>query len=199
MIKAIETEYNGYKFRSRLEARWAVFFDAVGIQYQYEPEGFELENGKKYLPDFYLPDLDLWVEVKGVMSNYDWERIKEFIIQGKIKRFTVLSEIFNPNLEGKVDGIEWYPYDFDKDEYYGAYLTGYVYNNETVEVADDWPYVFCVCPVCGKVGFEYYGRGARVCGDKCTIGDKGYSGAHPKLLNAYKKACQARFEHGERP
>ena len=24
-IKAIETEYNGYKFRSRLEARWARF------------------------------------------------------------------------------------------------------------------------------------------------------------------------------
>ena len=31
LIKAIETEYNGYKFRSRLEARWAVFFDALGV------------------------------------------------------------------------------------------------------------------------------------------------------------------------
>lgn len=51
-IKAIETEYNGYKFRSRLEARWAVFFDALGLDYEYEPEGFELENGIKYLPDF---------------------------------------------------------------------------------------------------------------------------------------------------
>ena len=44
-IKAIETEYNGYRFRSRLEARWAVFFDAMGIKYEYEPEGFELEDG----------------------------------------------------------------------------------------------------------------------------------------------------------
>lgn len=32
-IRAIETVYNGYKFRSRLEAKWAVFFDAVGIKY----------------------------------------------------------------------------------------------------------------------------------------------------------------------
>ena len=32
-MKAIETEYNGYRFRSRLEARWAVFFDALGIEY----------------------------------------------------------------------------------------------------------------------------------------------------------------------
>ena len=32
-IKAIETRYNGYRFRSRTEARWAVFFDAFGIRY----------------------------------------------------------------------------------------------------------------------------------------------------------------------
>ena len=63
-IKPIETYYNGYRFRSRLEARWAVFFDAVGIRYEYEPEGFEMGE-TKYLPDFYLPDADRWVEIKG--------------------------------------------------------------------------------------------------------------------------------------
>lgn len=30
-IKAIETSYAGCRFRSRLEARWAVFFDTLGI------------------------------------------------------------------------------------------------------------------------------------------------------------------------
>ena len=50
-IQAIETTYNGYRFRSRLEARWAVFFDAIGQEYEYEPEGFELMSGR-YLPDF---------------------------------------------------------------------------------------------------------------------------------------------------
>ena len=43
-IKPIETVYNGYRFRSRLEARWAVFFRAVGIEYQYEPEGFDMDG-----------------------------------------------------------------------------------------------------------------------------------------------------------
>ena len=33
MIKAIPTEYKGYRFRSRLEARWAVFFDACGADW----------------------------------------------------------------------------------------------------------------------------------------------------------------------
>ena len=66
MIKAIETAYKGYRFRSRLEARWAVFFDALGLEWQYEPEGFEFEGGVRYLPDFYLPKFDsgVYVEVK---------------------------------------------------------------------------------------------------------------------------------------
>lgn len=65
-IKVIETEYKGYKFRSRLEARWAVFFDSLGIKYEYEPEGVELEDGTKYLPDFYLTEMDAYVEIKGI-------------------------------------------------------------------------------------------------------------------------------------
>lgn len=64
MIQSIETEYNGYRFRSRTEARWAVFFNAAGIAFNYEPEGFVLD-GKPYLPDFWLPDAGLWLEVKG--------------------------------------------------------------------------------------------------------------------------------------
>ena len=54
-MKAIETVYKGYRFRSRLEARWAVFFDEVGIKYQYEPEGFDLDDAGFYLPDFWIP------------------------------------------------------------------------------------------------------------------------------------------------
>lgn len=69
MIKAIETHYKGYRFRSRLEARWAAFFDSLGIEYQYEPQGFEYSPGDgstfRYLPDFFLPASQTWVEVKG--------------------------------------------------------------------------------------------------------------------------------------
>lgn len=64
-IKPIETHYNGYRFRSRLEARWAVFFDAAGIKYEYEPEGFVIESyGVAYLPDFFLPRFKTYVEIK---------------------------------------------------------------------------------------------------------------------------------------
>jgi hypothetical protein len=73
-IKAIETVYKGYRFRSRLEARWAVFFDALGVKWEYEQQGYEIKslcgNHKwLYLPDFYLPDLGAHAEVKGSLDQ----------------------------------------------------------------------------------------------------------------------------------
>jgi len=64
MLKAIDTKYKGYKFRSRLEARWAVYFDAIGLEWEYEKEGFEFDDGTRYLPDFWLPQVRCWAEVK---------------------------------------------------------------------------------------------------------------------------------------
>lgn len=63
-VKPIETEYAGHLFRSRLEARWAVFFDHLGLEWKYESHGFEGGAGR-YLPDFHLPSLGVWCEVKG--------------------------------------------------------------------------------------------------------------------------------------
>lgn len=72
-IQPIETTYKGHRFRSRLEARWAVFFDAQHIRWQYESEGFQLSNGVRYLPDFLLIDCGTWVEVKGAEGYLDRE------------------------------------------------------------------------------------------------------------------------------
>ena len=84
-IKAIDTEYAGHLFRSRLEARWAVFFDYLisktrldrsppNFTWEYEPEGFELPGGKRYLPDFRLNNRlggSRWIEVKPRHIKYD--------------------------------------------------------------------------------------------------------------------------------
>ena len=57
--------YHGHRFRSRLEARWAVYFDHCGIKWDYEPEGYYLD-GLCYLPDFWLPQVQMFAEVKPV-------------------------------------------------------------------------------------------------------------------------------------
>ncbi len=64
ILAPIETYYNGYRFRSRLEGRWAVFFDSIGLKFQYESEGWKLPSGIWYLPDFFLPESRTWAEVK---------------------------------------------------------------------------------------------------------------------------------------
>ncbi|MFA5300089.1 MAG: hypothetical protein WC389_18030, partial [Lutibacter sp.] len=73
-IEAKQTEYRGYLMRSRLEARWGVFFDTLGIKWEYEFEGFDLSDGYGYLPDFYLPEFDngCWCEIKP--DNGDFTR-----------------------------------------------------------------------------------------------------------------------------
>jgi hypothetical protein len=68
-IQAIQTEAFGCLFRSRLEARCAVFLEAMGLRWDYEPEGFELPSGR-YLPDFKVYKEDCpagyyWIECKG--------------------------------------------------------------------------------------------------------------------------------------
>lgn len=86
-LRAIETIYKGCRFRSRLEARWAVVFDELDIQWEYEPEGFILPDGTWYLPDFYLRDEEWFVEVKPDRPLTDDERNKvnqldDFVING---------------------------------------------------------------------------------------------------------------------
>lgn len=108
-IKPIQTYYDGHWFRSRLEARWAVFFNSGLIKYDYEPEGFTLSDGTCYLPDFYLPDYDIYVEVKRDTEDgiADVENKCEKIIQwgGPIKKLLVLSNV----PEGKSpDGGIWH-------------------------------------------------------------------------------------------
>jgi len=64
-IAAIPTFYNGVLYRSRIEARYAVFWDRLGIKHEYEPQGF-VTAGIPYLPDFAVyPALGtLWIEIK---------------------------------------------------------------------------------------------------------------------------------------
>ena len=75
-MKVVETRYAGRRFRSRTEARYAVLFDALTLDWDYEPEGFQLDDGSRYLPDFFVrypegsgtakawPGAGYWVEIK---------------------------------------------------------------------------------------------------------------------------------------
>lgn len=80
----VETLYAGHRFRSRLEARWAVFFDCLGLVWEYEPEGYALDEETWYLPDFLLPHFDggLWCEVKHLGG--DFSLAERFAVQQRV-------------------------------------------------------------------------------------------------------------------
>lgn len=67
-MKPIETLYKGIIFRSLLEAKWAMFFDTVNLEFVYEPAKFETPIGA-YCPDFYLPELKAWLEIKPLTAE----------------------------------------------------------------------------------------------------------------------------------
>lgn len=84
-IKAIETVYNGHRYRSRLEARWAIVLTKLGIDFLYEYEGYDLGVHGWYLPDFYLPKTNSYlIGSPGVFfeikpdSNFDSSKVYAF-------------------------------------------------------------------------------------------------------------------------
>lgn len=121
MLKAIETIYNQNKFRSRLEARWAVALTELGITYCYETEGYDLGAAGQYLPDFYLPDSETYVEIKPQKpSDEEIEKAREMhrqsgkdvvIIYGDCQQFEVI--VFPENrisTGGKYGAIQFIKY-----------------------------------------------------------------------------------------
>lgn len=99
-VKAIETHYAGCRFRSRLEARWAVAFDHLGIPWQYEAQGFHLPSGD-YLPDFKIGCA--FVEIKGPMPN-----AREFQVASEINLHVGPLVIFQGDLPRRSgEGIAW--------------------------------------------------------------------------------------------
>ena len=172
-IKPIETQYNGFRFRSRLEARWAIFFDVIGLKYEYEMEGYDME-GTRYLPDFYIPSLDRWFEIKAKpLSDYEMKKCEEFCFRkdnANIK-FSVL--IGSPEIVKINDfvGILEYVWEWPSQTYPENYRL----------LAPD-----------GLVENEYYSRFVK---GLWVVPNT----TNELLMNAEIAAKQARFEFGETP
>lgn len=212
--KPIETEYNGYLFRSRLEARWAVFFDALGVKYEYEPEGFRLPSGKQYLPDFRVQcwgtrgsigdkPFDLWIEVKGKMTPQDAAKIREFNNSPNCETCKRRSD------RSITDPEQFYKYCFEVcfkrmnpilivgniptkgDSSDSSALKVY----ERMDGCDIYPFNY------ETIDGDHFGAYPAAFEGKFFLwGDDGnYIWNDSEVEVAYTKARQARFEHGEKP
>lgn len=215
-ISPIETHYAGCRFRSRLEARWAVFFDCLNIQWEYEAQGYELPSGARYLPDFYLPTIDVLVEVKGSESDFknDAPRYAEalqtrslpgrgLVILGPIpdatrRRPLHLAVVASEHCCGAmvldlhhVDFAELLDETAERREWCLGYGLGRM-SHIPAELPTPRP------P--GYTGAHYWGVGAALASDPNSEGliFTGYEEwpHDPRLIHAYGAARAARFEYG---
>lgn len=178
-MKAIETKYKGYRFRSRLEARWAVFFDALGVKWEYEKEGYDLGEAGWYLPDFWLPDVNAWVEIKPNKDAYNDKA------SAKAKALAAITE-------APVVVVCGLPYIERWECGYSGGDSGYIHSPDGFW---DNYHTLAICSRCKKVGWVFSDYAARLCD---CFEDKGSS--DPSVMSmAYAAARSARFEHGESP
>lgn len=194
--QAIQTEYEGYLFRSRLEARWAVFFDTLGIEWEYEPEGFVLEDGNYYLPDFYLTEFYCYFEVKRKS------------VKNTSKGYLAKTKISYGQRCGEWAGIICFGDPMDDDLYIYCQETddggGGAYENEVtigLHPETGQPYLLSYEDRRERSFYPYFSRDMPVI-PMVTMeyGKYSYfSFVNSRVINARKIARQARFEYGETP
>jgi len=64
--------------RSTWEVKFAQWLDENGLSWDYEPTFFQILNGKRYAPDFYVPAHDAYYEIKGWMDERSTQKIAAF-------------------------------------------------------------------------------------------------------------------------
>lgn len=100
-IPGKETRWKGITFRSRLEAKWAVFFDLLGLEWQYEP----VELGA-WTPDFLLrgSERSIYVEVKPITH---FERVAKMdTVPGE--HLLVGTAPFSPKVWSRFVSLGWW-------------------------------------------------------------------------------------------
>lgn len=186
VIKAIETRYKGYRFRSRREARWAVFMDHLQIPYQYEPEGFDLGETGRYLPDFLVyPNAPgaFWLEIKGRSPDLeDRRKAAALSVTTGLKAYIYFAEVEVPasaDLQCMTSIDEYYPSRTQwvwMDEW-GWQLSGqpghapaqweldyqikgsaYRFNPNGSGREKSSPWWWTECPLCGYVTLRWHGQ-----------------------------------------
>jgi len=99
-LHALETPYDGHVFRSRREARWAVFFNTAQIPWEYEEQGYDLGDAGWYLPDFRInagTPSELFFEVKGKKpTREELAKAEALTVQSKLPVYVYFEQVKLP-------------------------------------------------------------------------------------------------------
>lgn len=205
--RAIETSYAGHRFRSRLEARWAVFFDHLNIKWQFEPQGYVID-GRPYLPDFWLPEIKLWVEVKGSMGLTDFRTVLCAAAFGGLPDgpdATCVPEVFRDTYQdrilllGPIPPIEPAPIHVRLDMVNDLVFASGAVWTQIERHGKPGPFKPFQLGSPRSTAMWFSTRAEQKVGPVPITYDQPGRLLHPKVVAAYEAAASARFEHGESP
>lgn len=70
--------FSAPQFKSNYERGFAIWLDKYRIVWKYENYKFKLHSTKKYIPDFYLPRSNTFIEIKGKWLDSAFRKFKDF-------------------------------------------------------------------------------------------------------------------------
>lgn len=88
LAKDHHIQYKGQDFHSTWEVAYAKYLDTLNIKWERAKQRFLYVYKNKnhyYTPDFYLPDTDEYVEIKGYRTGKDYAKWKQFPSDKKLR------------------------------------------------------------------------------------------------------------------
>ena len=92
--------------RSTYETRFATLLNSLGIKWNYEPKHFSVLNEKTYLPDFYVPDVNAYFEIKGWWRDDAKEKFDAFVNEYPLLKYALVNKGVLESLERKEVSLE---------------------------------------------------------------------------------------------
>ena len=209
MITQIPTIYKHTQFNSRLDARWAVFFEKIGFQWNYLISSTGANQAPAYSPKFWLADQQVFADVR--FQEPPLNLRKRMARYARSNALWVIVGSPSIRFEDNLLESEYIVHRFqfpDEVEDQETFVTAQVNQPTHVRITydpdiPDWSEeVFAVCSGCGKtVGLQerdlFYSERLALFtsseADFCCNEAAGIAN-HKRLLSAYKAAMIERFE-----
>jgi len=179
-LKSFPCKYKEIEYRSKTEARVAEeVFDRHQIKFLYETETYNFD-GELYSPDFYLPEIKTFIEVKGATDS-DLSKPQK-LLKTLQDQWVSTTDVDYP--DGKDLG-QW--------DWIQPYMVLAIFSDGTFKSVDEEKssFIFTRCRKCSA--FFFMNISAAWCCQKCGDHDKHYNDVQIREFNLFKN--QRQYKH----
>ena len=185
-LKSFPCKYKEIEYRSKTEARVAEeVFDRYQIKFLYETETYILD-GKLYSPDFYLPEIKTFIEVKGAADS-DLSKPKKLLktLQDQWENSEESKKYTDRDGNVCFDGKNFWEWD-------QPYMVISIFSDGTFKSVDGCELLFTQCQKC--MAWQFMNTSASYDCRKCSHWAKHYMLIDIKKFNLFKNQRKYKFK-----